>query len=175
MAGVGRAVGSERVSYLSSRLPRLDDMMHIVRRPGYKYLAAKILTTEATNRNKARKMREREFLNEIVSRDTSNQLPLLRDDFEERGPKGLHICLVMNLLSSNISSFHRSAPSKALPPYIVRNIIAMVLEALVQLHDMNIVHTGKISPIAYSKCLISSHRRQARQHTVQFICHRSRD
>jgi serine/threonine-protein kinase SRPK3 len=41
-----------------------------------------------------------------------------------------------------VFSFRRNAPNKALKPYIVKNIISQVLEALVQLHSLDIIHTG---------------------------------
>ncbi|KAH9929341.1 kinase-like domain-containing protein [Fomitopsis serialis] len=108
---------------------------------GYKYLAAKILTVDATKRHGTGQMRELEFMKEIRGWKDSDHLPLLRDHFVERGPRGEHLCLVMDLYSTSVSALRRSAPHKALPPYMTRNIIMMLVEALVQLHSMRIVHT----------------------------------
>jgi len=87
-------------------------------------------------------MQEREFLKAIQQLDDINSLPLLVDEFEVQGIHGSHMCFVMGLLSSDVSSFRRSAPNKALKPYIVKNIIGQVLEAIVQLHSLDIIHTG---------------------------------
>lgn len=87
-------------------------------------------------------MHELEILKTIMKQDDINGLPILYDTFEVEGPRGSHLCFLMNLLSSDVSSFRRNAPNKALKPYIVKNIISQVLEALVQLHSLDIIHTG---------------------------------
>jgi len=110
---------------------------------GQKYLAAKILTVDATKRHGTGQMRELEFMREITERKDTDHLPMLRDHFVERGPRGEHLCLVMNLYSTSVSALRRSAPHKALPPYMTRNIIMMLVEALDHLHSMRIVHTGQ--------------------------------
>ena len=71
---------------------------------------------------------------------------MLRDHFIEQGPKGRHLCLVQDLYSTSVSSLRRSSPHKALPPYMVRNIVSMLVDALAQLHAMRIVHTGSSNP-----------------------------
>ncbi|KAJ7209763.1 hypothetical protein GGX14DRAFT_108584, partial [Mycena pura] len=90
------------------------------------------------------KTRELEFLKELrdmgVDRDF---LPLMYDDFIERSAFGSHLCIVMDLYSDSVSALRRSSPTKALPPYMTRNIIHMLLEALHQLHERQIIHTGK--------------------------------
>ena len=72
---------------------------------------------------------------------TTPSLPTTHDASEVQGPRGSHLYFLANLLNSDVSSF-RSAPSKALRPYIVKNVISQVLEALVQLHSLDIIHTG---------------------------------
>ncbi|KDR76549.1 hypothetical protein GALMADRAFT_96305, partial [Galerina marginata CBS 339.88] len=101
---------------------------------GGKYLAAKILSLDATQQHRTGVMRELEFLETIRKQDDIDSLPVLYDDIEIQGPRGSHLCFLMDLLSSDVSSFRRNAPNRALKPYIVKNIIAQVLEALVQLH-----------------------------------------
>ena len=122
-------------------------MPFVANRPGYKYLAAKILTIDATQRHDAGRTRELEFLKEIEARNDTDSLPMLRDHFIEQGPKGRHLCLVQDLYSTSVSSLRRSSPHKALPPYMVRNIISMLVDALAQLHAMRIVHTGSSNPL----------------------------
>ncbi|KAH0835718.1 kinase-like protein [Lanmaoa asiatica] len=106
-----------------------------------KYLAAKILTLEGTSRHGTGEIQELQFLKAIQACDDINSLPVLRDDFFVDGPRGRYLCFVMDLLSTDVSSFRRQFPKKALPPFWVKNIIALVLEGLEQLHDLDIIHT----------------------------------
>jgi serine/threonine-protein kinase SRPK3 len=69
-------------------------------------------------------------------------LPYLFDHFETEGPHGHHLCLVEQVLSTDVSVFRRSAPSERLGSRTVKIIIAQVLEALVPLHAAGIIHTG---------------------------------
>jgi serine/threonine-protein kinase SRPK3 len=121
-------------------------------REGDTYLAAKILTIDATRRHDAGETRELEFLKEIAAREDSDFLILLDDHFVEKGPMGNHLCLVQVLCSTSVSSLRQSSPHKALPPYMVRNIISMLLDALAQLHTMRIVHAGSRDPRSTSLC-----------------------
>ncbi|CDO70010.1 hypothetical protein BN946_scf184354.g12 [Trametes cinnabarina] len=124
---------------------------------GYQYLAAKILTIDATERHETGQCRELEFLKEIASRDETQYLPLLRDSFIEQGPKGKHLCLVQDLYSTSVSALRRSSPYKALPAYMVRNIVSMLVEALAQLHEMRIVHTDvKLDNLLFGNSLYPS-------------------
>lgn len=100
-------------------------------------------------------MQELQFLKAIQGCDDINSLPILRDDFFVDGPRGRHMCFVMDLLSTDVSSFRRQFPNKALPPFWVKNIIALVLEGLEQLHDLDIIHTGEF--IGLSLCY-TTHR-----------------
>ena len=113
-------------------------------RVGYTYLAAKILTIDATRRHDAGQIRELEFLKELAAREDSEYLVLLCDHFVEEGPVGKHLCLVEDLCSTSVSSLRGSSPQKALPPYMVRNVVSMLLDALAQLHAMRIVHAGSL-------------------------------
>ena len=106
----------------------------------------KILTIDATQRHEAGLAHELEFLKEIEARNDTDYLPMLRDYFIEQGPQGKHLCLVQDLYSTSVSSLRRSAPLKALPPYMVKNVVSMVVDALAQLHAMRIVHTGFPGP-----------------------------
>ena len=76
------------------------------------YLAAKILTLEGTSLHAAKKMQELEFLKTIQCCEDINSLPILRDDFFVNGPGGRHLCLVMDLLSTDVSSFRCQFPKK---------------------------------------------------------------
>src|SRR6266481_203145 len=105
-----------------------------------RYLAVKILTAAAT---RGHQRNELEYLKAIRDLgDDRPYIPMLRDDFEEEGPHGVHLCLVMDILSTDVSSFRRSAPDKCLPLYMTKMIVALMVESLESLHDLNIIHTG---------------------------------
>ena len=100
---------------------------------------------------------ELEFLQAIATSFTPNvllRLPLLLDHFFTAGPHGEHLCLVFDLLSTDIGTFRHSAPGKALPLHIVQKVTADVVDALAALHSIDIIHTG-LSTI-YSRRLFVS-------------------
>jgi serine/threonine-protein kinase SRPK3 len=118
------------------------------------YAAAKILTLEATQESGP--VRELLFLREITKRAEQGEdeegldyLPALHDDFfihipaEDPARVQRHLCLVQTLYSTSVSALRRSAPTKSLPIYMVRNVIHMTLRALEVIHSLKIVHTGK--------------------------------
>jgi serine/threonine-protein kinase SRPK3 len=72
-----------------------------------------------------------------------HKLPRLFDNFETEGPHGQHLCLVTPVLSTDVSSFRRSAPSKRLGSSTVKIIIVQVVECLKTLHTAQIIHTGE--------------------------------
>ena len=82
------------------------------------------------------------MLKTIVEQSDCDALPVLRDHFMVSGPNGEHLCILMDPLSSDLGSFRRTSPTKALPAYMVKNIIALVLGALGRLHKLQIIHTG---------------------------------
>ncbi|CAL1705895.1 unnamed protein product [Somion occarium] len=117
-----------------------------------KYHAAKILTLDATQRHGTGEMQELQFLRKIAEHsDDVENLPILEDDFIVHGPRGDHLCFIMIPLCSDVSSFRRSSPTKALPVYFVKNIISLVLEGLDYLHGLDIVHTDvKLDNLLFS-------------------------
>lgn len=88
-------------------------------------------------------MQELAFMKRIAECEDIEGLPVLLDDFVVIGPRGKHICIVMDLLSSDVGSFRRQCPNKRLPSHIAKNIIYLVLEGVEQLHGCGIIHTGK--------------------------------
>lgn len=70
------------------------------------------------------------------------RLPLLHDHFEVEGPHGRHLCMVQSVLSTDVSNFRCSAPTKKLGSPAVKIIVAEVLEGLRNLHAAQIIHTG---------------------------------
>ncbi|EIW60025.1 kinase-like protein [Trametes versicolor FP-101664 SS1] len=117
-----------------------------------KYYAAKILTIEGSREHIDGSSRELEFLQQIAACEDVNSLPVLHDHFEESGPLGTHLCFIMNLLNSDVSTFRRSSPTKSLPAYTVKKILTHTLEGLIQLHELNIIHTDlKLDNILFSR------------------------
>jgi len=106
------------------------------------YYAVKILTAHATKCYHDGHLLELEVM-QVISASKSLQLPHLYDHFEIDGPHGRHLCLVCRVLSEDVSSFRRSAPSKTLDTPKVKIIVAEVVEALIQLHDAKFIHTGR--------------------------------
>ncbi|KDR77473.1 hypothetical protein GALMADRAFT_65701 [Galerina marginata CBS 339.88] len=105
------------------------------------YYAAKILTAYATALHRKGLLLELEILKAIKELKGIHKLPRLLDDFEIDGPHGQHLCLVMPVLSTDVSSFRRSAPSKRLGLQAVKIIVVQVVESLVSLHAAQIIHT----------------------------------
>src|SRR6266542_4284054 len=70
-------------------------------------------------------------------------LPYLYDHFGIEEPHGKHLCLVLPVLSTDISSFRKSVRSQKLKIPMVKVIIAQVLHTLVALHSANIMHGSK--------------------------------
>ena len=110
--------------------------------------AAKILSLDATEELVNGKMLEVDIMKVLQGSENTEHLPRLLDTFELlrdepwlHGRK--HVCLIMNLLGSDVASLRRSAPQKALPVHVVKIIIKQVLKALSHLHRLGIVHTGK--------------------------------
>jgi len=71
---------------------------------------------------------------------SSYGLPCLLD---HDGPHGRYLCIVTPILSETVSSFRRSAPSKSLDSQKVKMIFCGAVEALIDLHATNIMHTGQ--------------------------------
>ncbi|TFY74035.1 hypothetical protein EWM64_g9976 [Hericium alpestre] len=86
-----------------------------------------ILTLDGTLRHSAGELQEREFLKKIAACENTESLPVLRDDFVLSGPRGDHLCFVMDFLSTDVSSLRRQSPTRALPVHL-------------QLHELDIVH-----------------------------------
>jgi serine/threonine-protein kinase SRPK3 len=107
-----------------------------------RYNAIKILTAYATQGHKNGQIIELKLLQKIKKIRHNDYLPSLSDHFEVNGPHGKHLCLVLGVLSSDISSFRRSAPGKRLPIQTVKRIITFILVCLNELHIAKIIHTG---------------------------------
>ncbi|KAH6915804.1 kinase-like domain-containing protein [Coprinopsis sp. MPI-PUGE-AT-0042] len=112
-----------------------------------KYLAAKILSVEATMDADA--SREAQFMQKITDhyRDKKREskqgyyhLPRLFDSFDIAAGGQKHLCLMMPVYTTSVGFLRRSSPAKSLPDYLVKKLISMALEALEILHSIGIAH-----------------------------------
>lgn len=96
-------------------------------------------------------LNELEILQVIMSSHRfSAVLPRLRDHFFIAGPHGVHLCLVLDLLSTDIGTFRLSSPTKTLALHIVQKVAGDVVQALKELHSINVIHTGLYtSPLSH--------------------------
>lgn len=95
------------------------------------------------NATRGHQWNELEYMNAIRNLgDDRPYISMLRNDFEERGPHGVHLCLVIDIFSTDVSSFLLSAPDKRLSLHLTKMIVALMVESLESLYDLNIIHTG---------------------------------
>lgn len=93
---------------------------------------------------------EPEFLNAIAERFAGARealLPVLHDHFAQRGPHGVHYCLLTQTLRSHVHAFRASAATGKLAVHVVKPIIACVVEGLKAIHALDIIHAGTYDPV----------------------------
>ncbi|KZF22425.1 kinase domain protein [Xylona heveae TC161] len=66
---------------------------------------------------------------------------LVHDSFQVQGPHGVHQCLLYQPAGVDISDFMHYLPEGALPEYLLRPAMRIVLVALDYLHQAKVVHT----------------------------------
>ncbi|KAF9520422.1 hypothetical protein BS47DRAFT_1287112 [Hydnum rufescens UP504] len=96
------------------------------------------MTAEATRGHREGLLRE--LMETIKKEAEGSYLPHFVEHFEERGPHGDHLCLVMHGLGIDVGTFRRAAPRKHLTLHMTKIVVAITLEALEQLHDLGIIH-----------------------------------
>ena len=73
-------------------------------------------------------------------------IPHIFDSFTFEGPNGMHQCLVLELLGAFMSSISENYATDRLPGSIAWNVARQVAQATSYMHEMGIVHGGKLSP-----------------------------
>ena len=118
--------------------------------PRYRYVALKILISEATKaKHEGSTLRRLQVQscsatkNETV--EGSEFVVSLLDEFEIRGPNGLHHCTVTNLLGPDIATVHDCTDIGAspLPLALAKQAVVQCAKGLMYLHSLGVVHGGK--------------------------------
>ncbi|OGM43953.1 CMGC protein kinase [Aspergillus bombycis] len=65
----------------------------------------------------------------------------LLDDFEHRGPNGIHVCLVFELMGETLRSFGAWFAESRLPNSVMRRFTIQLLLVLDFAHEHNVIHT----------------------------------
>ena len=101
-------------------------------------MALKVLTVHAT----AKKSQELFTLQKIKGLHNYD-LPILRDNFVEKGHYGDHLCFALDVFGPDVDTFRQTSPTKSLDVYVVKKIIASILEPLITLAEGRIIHGGE--------------------------------
>lgn len=88
-------------------------------------------------------MREVEILQAVTDLNKVSSIFRLYRQFAHHGPHGKHVCLVMDLLSTNVVDYQQASVDKVLPIPAIKVILNGLSESLVDLHALRIIHTGK--------------------------------
>jgi len=115
--------------------------------------ALKVLTASATRHNRGGHYQELQALQAISEAvkptNALHCLPELVDHFETTGPHGDHLCFVLRLRSTDVSSYRRSTPSRTLPLHDVKKVVLHTVYALDIIHKLGMIHTSTRQLHAY--------------------------
>lgn len=67
----------------------------------------------------------------------------LIDDFEHKGPNGMHVCLVFPLMGETLATFGIGFQFNMVPDLLMRRFTIQLLLALDFAHEHNVIHTGR--------------------------------
>ena len=99
-------------------------------------------TTEMNHQGHLRELKNLQDISKELEATDLSCLPELIDYFETTRPHGDHLCFVLRLQSTDVSSFSRTAPSHRLLLHDVQMVVLHVLTALRILHKLGLIHTG---------------------------------
>lgn len=75
-----------------------------------------------------------------------DKLPHMLDSFTFEGPNGVHQCLILELLGASMSSMFENYETNRLPSGLAWDVARQVVQATSYMHDMGIVHGGRLTP-----------------------------
>lgn len=97
-------------------------------------------TSEGVEKGHIREVQVLERIKEVALDDN---LPLLKDHFFHTSASDKkHLCLVLPVFCESVDAWRKKCPGKVLDLQVVKEIIALVLQGLIQLHARGIIHTG---------------------------------
>ncbi|WEW60805.1 serine/threonine protein kinase [Emydomyces testavorans] len=90
---------------------------------------------------------EREILSHLRDKDATHpghaHIPHFFDTFEHNGPTGRHVCLVLELMVENLSTFPTIFDEDQIPNAILKRFVKQLLLALDYAHQSGVIHTGQ--------------------------------
>ena len=78
----------------------------------------------------------------------------------------MHYCFVFPLMGVSVFSYRVATPTKTLPVYVVKPIVAFVGWALESIHDLGIIHAGTCAPLAFVSSLTSLRRADVKEDNI---------
>lgn len=86
---------------------------------------------------------EIKLLSQIMAGDPDGQMCCARmiDSFEHKGPHGLHVVMVFEILGENLLKLIERYENRGIPIPIVKSIARQMLIGLHHIHSINILHT----------------------------------
>lgn len=77
-----------------------------------------------------------------------DRLRVTLDDFQLKGPHGIHQCLIFPTLGRTLAQLADLFEDKALEKTLLQKYLAMILVGLDFLHKIGIVHTGELCEVS---------------------------
>ena len=104
-------------------------------------MAIKVLSVAATALNDAGTSYELELWSRV--HPDADYSHLLKNYFFEQGPRGVHLCLVSHIFSSDLFAFRKCFARGILPRVSTKAFVMGALQDLDYIHQLGIIHAGK--------------------------------
>ncbi|KAK1772822.1 serine protein kinase [Phialemonium atrogriseum] len=117
-----------------------------------RYVALKILVSEISG--STTELRILRHITEVAPAERARHITQLLDEFEHRGPNGIHKCLVFEPMGPSVNSMVEELPrfnprrwgvNVRYPPQMAKSILKQSLQSLAFLHENGIAH-GDFQP-----------------------------